>query len=690
MANSENTFRKEAHQPGIMVFRKVAWTYVLIVVSLVAWVQGLEAQTADLTKLSLEELLNIEVTSAAKKEQKLAEVAAAIYVITQEDIRRSGATSIPEALRMAPGLSVARIDSNKWSISARGFNGSFSNKLLVSIDGRSVYTPLFSGVFWDVQDTLLEDIERIEVIRGPAGALWGANAVNGVINIITKSANDTQGGLFTAGGGSHERGFGSLRYGGMLGNDVHFRVYGKYFNRDDYAGALGISASDGWHMARGGFRVDSNVGQNDFLTVQGEYYDGKVGTKVTTTALTPPFARLVSEDSPLAGGHLLGMWKRTLSHTSEVKVQLYYDRTERSSPVTKESRDTFDLETQHRFGFSQGHEMTWGLGYRFTTGKVKDNFTVTLNPMSRGDHLFNAFFQNDFTLVENRLRMTIGSKFEHNDYSGFEVQPNVRVWWTPHEKHTIWGAISRAARTPSRFEHDVRANLSAAAGPSVTCPVALPCVTSLFGNSSFESEHLIAYELGYRSQPTHRFSLDVATFYHVYHHLRTIEPGSPFLEATPAPLHLVIPTRPSNQMDGESYGIEVSTQWTLTNYWKVALGYTFFKLHLHPDKSSLSLTAKDGAGDSPRNQFNFRSYLDLPYNLKFDTVIYYVDRLPNQKVPAYTRADLRLGYSPFGNLDLSIGVQNLFDQRHREFGSSFLVHPTNIERSVYGKLTWRF
>lgn len=675
------------------VFKKFV-RLLFLLSGLLPWTFVAEAQPApaDLTKLSLEELLNIEISSVAKKEQKLADAAAAIYVITQEDIRRSGAMSIPEVLRMAPGLSVARIDSNKWSITARGFSSSFANNLLVLIDGRSVYTPLFSGVYWDVQDTVLDDVDRIEVIRGPAGAVWGANAVNGVINIITKHAQATQGGLLTAGGGSQERGFGEMRYGGAIGNDVRYRVFGKYFNRENFAGAFEINANDAWHVGRGGFRIDSSLAQDGSLTLQGEYYDGKVGTKVETTSLTSPFSALAKEDTPIAGGNVLARWRRSLSPTANLKVQLYYDRTKRESMIVKETRDTVDLEFQHQFAWSNGHELIWGLGYRLTAHKITGNsFTVSLNPKSRDDHLLSAFFQNDFALVRDRLRLTLGAKLERNDYSGFEIQPNARLLWTPHKKHSFWGAVSRAVRTPSIVEHDVRANLSATVGPTPTCPLPLTiCLSSLFGDKKFSSEHLVAYELGYRSQVARRMSVDIATFYHLYSGLRTIEPGTPFLELTPAPAHLVIPLRPANKLDAEAFGIEFAALWNPVDFWKLNAGYTFYKLFLHKDKSSVSPSTGNPEGDSPQNQFHLRSYLDLPYDLKLDAALYYIDRLSNQRVPAYTRFDLRLGYSPTKNLDFSIGGQNLFDRRHREFGSNFLIIPTKIERSIYGKLTWRF
>jgi iron complex outermembrane receptor protein len=640
----------------------------------------------DLSQLSLEELMNIEVVSAAKRVQKLSDVAAAVYVITPEEIRRSGATSIPEALRLVPGLSVARIDSNKWAISARGFNGFFANKLLILIDGRSVYTPLFSGVYWDVQDTLLEDIDRIEVVRGPAGALWGANAVNGVINIVTKNANDTQGGLLTAGGGNEERGFGEFRYGSKLGDNLAFRVYGKYFSRDNFKDTLGSKANDAWQMGRGGLRLDAGLGPRDSMSVQGDYYDGRVSDKVTLTSLTAPFQKLGFQRSPVSGGHLLGTWEHTVSPTADLRTQFYYDRTDRTTLVVNETRQTVDWEAQHSFAAANWHQVVWGAGYRYSNSRIEDTFTVSLTPQRRNDQLFSAFWQSEIDLIKNRLRLTLGSKLEHNDYSGFELQPNGRLAWTINPRNTFWGAISRAVRTPSQFEHDVRANIAA----SAECPIPAPCLMSGFGRDRFRSETLIAHELGYRSQINSQISLDAATFYNVYNDLRTAEPGVPFFEPVPPPPHLTIPFGFANNMDAEAAGIELSSKWTPVSFWKLALAYTWLKIWLHPDKSSAGVVESPIDGDSPEHQFHMRSFLDLPYDLQLDGAYYYVSRLAVGNVPAYHRVDLRLGYRPVTSIDLSLGVQNLFGPAHREFVSSSLAIPTKVERSFYGKITWRF
>lgn len=659
----------------------------------VSWADDFELDEAlptDLTELSLEELMGLEITSVSKKAEKLSEAAAAIYVITPEDIRRSGVRSIPEALRMVPGLQVSRIDANKWAISSHGFTGRFANKLLVLIDGRSVYTPLFSGVYWDVQDTMLDNVERIEVIRGPGATLWGANAVNGVINIITKKAKDTQGGLVIGGGGTEERGFGGVRYGSKLGDNADYRVYAKYFNRDNAVDASGNATADEWDALRGGFRVDWDISNSDSLTLQGDTYDGKSGQTYRLPDLTPPFTQVVDEDTNTAGTNVLGRWTRTLSETSDMVLQLYYDRTDRQDTVSREIRDTFDLDFQHRFGVIAQQEIVWGAGYRFTTDEFDGSFTVLLDPDSRDDHLFSAFVQDDITLLRNRLHITVGSKFEHNDYTGFEIQPNARLLWTVHGRNTIWGAISRAVRTPTRAEHDVRSN-NQILPPGALSPQSPLAITALIADRSFESEVLLAYELGYRVQPTDRSALAITMFYNVYDDLRTFEPGTPFPENSPPPPHLVVPLFGRNKMDGETYGGEFSADWYVLDKWCLHATYAYLQMKLHLDEDSKDTMSARTEGESPHHQFSLRSSMDLPGNIEFDLGVRYVDNLPSLDLDSYLSLDARLGWKLREDTELFIVGQNLLDNHHPEFTPEILDSlATEVERSGYGGATWRF
>jgi iron complex outermembrane receptor protein len=643
----------------------------------------------DLLDMSLEDLMNIEITSVSKKPQKLSAAASAVFVITQEDIRRSGATSIPEVLRMVPGLQVARIDANIWAVTARGFNGRFANKLLVLMDGRSLYTPLYSGVYWDEKDTLLEDVDRIEVIRGPGATLWGANAVNGVINIITKQAKDTQGALVSGGVGTEEQGFGGVRYGGKVGDHAYYRIYAKYFNRDGGVDAFGDDTADDWDTLRAGFRADWQVGADDQMTLLGDVYNGNESETYQELSLLPPFEVTIQQESDVTGGNLLGRWTRTLSDTSDMELQLYFDREESDTDVLATINNTFDVNLQHRFSLGKRQEIIWGLGYRFSSDDFRNTFNISINPDSRHDQLFSLFIQDEITLLKD-LHLTVGSKFEDNDYTGLEIQPSVRVMWTPKERHSVWAAVSRAVRTPSRSEHDIRIN-SGVLPPDVLFPGSPPAVTALFGDRGFESEELLAYELGYRVQPMDKLSLDVAAFYSDYSDLRTFELGEIFPEASPSPEHLVIPLRVDNKMDGRTYGIELAAEWRVSDRWQLKAAYTYLQEQLRLDGDSQDISSEDGEGENPHNQLSLRSCMDLPRNVEFDLWARYVDNLPSQDVGSYVTLDARLSWRPRYDLELSLVGQNLLDDHHPEFTPEIIdTSSSEVERSVYGKVTWQF
>ncbi|MFN7138295.1 MAG: TonB-dependent receptor plug domain-containing protein [Limisphaerales bacterium] len=613
---------------------------------------------AELKKLSIEELLDVEVTSVSRRPEILQEIPSAIQVITQEEIRRSGARSIPEALRIASNLQVAQIDSRQWAISARGFNASVANKLLVMIDGRSVYTPLFSGVFWDVQDTLLEDIDRIEVVSGPGATLWGANAVNGVINIVTKSAKDptAQGTLVTGGVGTEERGLAGIRYGGKLAPNVHYRVYGKYFNRDSTVRADGLDNEDDWQFGQGGFRVDWDATSDNLLTFQGDLYSGSIN-------------QALNDHIGVSGGNILGRWTRTISLDSDLQVQFYYDRTYREVPgIYAEDLDTYDLDFQHRFRWLDRNEIIWGLGYRLTYNDVDNTPAVAFLPETLTRHLFSAFVQDKIEVVEDTLFFTLGSKFEHNDYTGVEIQPSARLAWLPVTNHTIWTAVSRAVRSPSRIDRHYH----------------IPGTEPYFlaGGPDFDSEKLIAYELGYRVQPFTRLTVSVATFFNDYDDIRSVAPGPP----------LVV----ENGLEGTTYGVELDVTYRLTDWWRLRLGYTYLEqdLQVKPGFADVNFARAETTAD-PRHQVSLRSFWDLPRNFELDWAVRFVDRVHNVSlgqfgtVPGYFEMDARLGWRPTQNLEFSIIGQNLVHDRHPEFGFPRPSRP-EIERNVYGKITWRF
>ena len=672
------------------------WCWVMMTIALLCFVGGLAAApiahckhlSEDLTELSLEDLMDIEITSVAKKSQRLSDAAAAVFAITGEDIRRSGVTSIAEALRMAPGVQVGRIDSNKWAISIRGFNGRFSNKLLVLMDGRTLYSPSFSGVFWDAQDTMLEDIERIEVIRGPGATLWGANAVNGVINIITKNSTDTQGGIVTAGAGTEEQGFGSVRYGGNIKANTTWRAYAKYFNRDDGETATGKDGSDEWDVLRGGFRMDhGDEDSKHRFTVQGDIYNGQVGERVTTYSRSAPYAATNDVKNDQQGGHILGRWEKSLPGGSDIALQCYYDRFDYSADYLGVTVDTYDIEFQHRFTWGDRQEIIWGIGYRFMHDDYDNSEYISFDPDTQDYDILSAFVQDEITVIPETLNFTVGLKFEHNDFSHSELQPSARFIWKPQEGHRLWSSIAYAVRTPSRG--DTAAQLLQSAGPLTTSPPLTSFAVLANGSPEFDSEQLIAYEAGYRVKVRDDFSLDLAAFVNNYNDLFTSK-----LTTFPdlARLQFVTSTIADNKMDGEAYGGEIVANWKPLDWLSLYAVYSYLQIQLHLEQDGTqAATAENAEGDSPHNQVSLRASMNLPKNLELDLWGRYVDSLPGQNIDHYTTLDVRLAWKASRQWEFSVVGQNLLDGTHSEFPPQYLdTEGTEVERSVYGKVVWHF
>jgi iron complex outermembrane receptor protein len=660
----------------------ILWS-VFFFIFTVAW-PAAAATTDEVMALSLEDLVNIEVTSAARMPQKISQAAAAIHVVTSEDIRHSGATSIPEALRMVPGLQVARIDGNTWAITCRGFNEAFANKMLVLIDGRTVYTPLFAGVFWDVQDVMLEDVDRIEVIRGPGGTLWGANAVNGVINIMTKSARDTQGLLIAGGGGSEERGFGRMRYGGTFGDRGYYRIYAKYFDRDTGQSLLGEDAADDWRSFRGGFRAEWGDPDDDQVTLQGDAYSGSSGSVRPMSLLEAPYSLNTVGDSEFSGQNVLLRWQHALSETSNFSAQFYYDGTKRKDMAFNEKRDTLDFDFQHQFNLGERHTLVWGAGYRYTRDSIDDSFTVSGDPDSRADSLYSLFLQDNVMLIQDRLTFIVGSKFEHNGYTGLEIQPNARITWTPSIPYSIWAAVSRAVRTPSRLDHDSQINF----GVFPMAPDVISYV-SMMGDEDAESEDLIAYELGFRYQPKRWFNLDVTAFYNVYDSLITNEPQTPVATDAFPPFYVIFPLTADNKGSGETYGIEVAVDYTPVPWWQLKTSYSYLQMALHINNSSGAESFETDEGFSPQHQVSVLSKWDIGEKVEFDAWWRYVDSLPALDIPSYHTLDLRLALQLNSSLELAIVGQNLLDDNRKEFTSTTAIS-TGLARGFYAQLTGRF
>ncbi len=625
------------------------------------------------------------VYSASRRKERLFQTPAAAYVINQEDIRRSGATTIPELLRIVPGVHVSRIDASKWAVSVRGFGSRFSSKLLVLVDGRSIYTPTSSGVYWEVQDLLLEDIDRIEVIRGPGGTMWGSNAENGVINILTKHSADTQGIYIEGGGGEEERGFGGIRVGGDLGENLTYRFYGKYFRRDNSQGTIPEGSADDWDSYSGGLRLDWQPSSQDQLTITGNLYDFIAGTtrrEVVRSVPPPPpsnFIRTIEQDHTFRGGNLTTTWNHQTADHGNFTLQMYYE--EYDNNVARDLNDhrrTFDIDIQHQLAIASKHEIVWGGGYRTSKDEIVGTDTIFLSDANKTLDLYNVFVQDRITLQPNRLYFTIGSKFEHNDFTGSENQPSARLAWTPAKNQIVWLSVARAVRVPSRSENSI-----------VGLNGRLPNRTLLagLGNPDVESEQLTAYEFGYRVQPTSDLSLEFAAFYNDYHDLVNARVLGPTVVAG---VGAVVAIQVNNDLVANAYGVELNAEYIVTDYWRLSANYSYLDIEV----SAVNAAAIEE--QSPDHMANLTARIDLPWNLEFDTTLYYVDdtvgvpRLGTTEISHFFRLDARFGWQPTEQLEFSLVIQNALDPKHQEFRSTNSAIATEIERSVFGWVKCQF
>lgn len=637
-----------------------------------------------LVELSFDELLNIEITSVSKKAERLRDAPAAIHVISAADLRRSGARSIPDALRMVPGVQVAQIDANKWAVSARGFNGRFANRLLVLIDGRSVYSPVYSGVYWEQQDTFLEDIERIEVIRGPGATLWGANAVNGVINIITSNAADTQGTRIYAGTGNNNHAFGGARQGFTFGEQGYGRAYIKYKRLGDSDLVAGGSARDDWDNLQAGFRSDLELDSTQRVTLQGDIYRQQIDKFVSLASLAPPYSTITQDDAKAHGGNLLGRWTRDLADDEQLQVQAYVDHYARDELFVQQTIDTFDIELQHRFKPAPAHELVWGLGYRYYDVDADATASIGFTGNTLDRQTFSAFVQDEITLSPERWKLILGSKFEHNDATGFEVQPSARLVFKPEARQSFWAAISRAVRTPSIGEQEgiVRSLVLPPGAPPYFAGV--PVQFLLNGEQYDESETQISYEAGWRFEASSNLSIDSAIYYNEYENGRTAVAGA-FIPGNPATqvLNLV------NDVYGKAYGLELAVDWRLNDSTHMQLAYSHQRAF---DDGTLAQNPNGNEGSLPHNQLSLRTDIQLTPSIEANIWLRHVDELESitplsglpVTIPSYTEADLQITWQARPGLELSLVGRNLLDAEHEEFVQEAFTLPTNVERSVYG------
>ncbi|HEY0046325.1 MAG TPA: TonB-dependent receptor [Flavobacterium sp.] len=633
-----------------------AYSLLFLLFSTGSFAQSQDTLSAkELKRLSIEELMNINVTSVSKRAERITTAASAVQVITGEDIHNAGVKTLPEALRLAANLQVAQVNSSQWSISARGFNNVLANKLLVLIDGRTVYTPMYAGVFWDVQNVMLEDVDRIEVVSGPGGTLWGANAVNGVINIITKSSKETQGAFVETAYGNVMPGMVGARYGGKAGKDISYRFYGTGFRIDNSLNDIGRSANDHWGMSQGGLRADWEVSEKDNVSLIGNIYYG----------LPNPDGS--EEGTEIAkGDNVILRWRHTFSDRSDFQLQTYYDHTDRHFVNgLEEDLKTYDIEWQNRFQPSQKHTFTFGLGARFMHHDMKNLELFGFWPAEKKLFLYNAFVQYEYQIIPEKLRLTIGSKIEHSTYSKFQHQPNARFAFTPNKVQTYWAAASRAIRNPSRIDRDFSFSLA-------------PGVVFLQGSDEFGVESVEAFELGWRYQPLSNVNLSVSTFYNKYEGIRSAEPA-PTVDGLPITL--------ANGVEGNTFGAEIFIQNRISTWLNIRAGYTLVRKELRLSPGSADLNEATAESNDPAHQFLFQSNINLSKGFELGTVLRYIDRLPEPRVSGYTGLDLRIGWHLSEHLEINVVGQNLLQPSRTEFIAE--TPRREIERGLYGKLSWR-
>jgi iron complex outermembrane receptor protein len=651
-----------------------------------------DSNQANLADVSLEDLMNIEITSVSKKTQRLGATAASVFVITSEDIRRSGISLLPELLRLAPGVQVARLASGAWAIGIRGFNDDYSSKLLVLVDGRSVYNEFYSGVFWDTLNLPIDNIERIEVIRGPGAAMWGTNAVNGVINIITKSAKSTQGLVISGGAGSEGTSEATVRYGGEASSGGYYRVDAQNTGVDPFQTLNHSSPSRGWGSHSGDFRLDWDISGKNSLLVSGDIYDSSVGMTVPAATVSSPNAPPADDRSITSGGNITARWQHIFSETSSIEVRFSFDRMRFDDPQVLARSHVFDYAFQQHLRAGARHDLIWGFTARTSNFVSMPSPALRFNPLNDTHNEQALFIQDEIALIPNKLSFIAGAEVSHVESFGFEIQPTARLLWTPSKTLSSWVAVSRAARTPSLSDRGLDYFEAATLIPtgSPAAPFLLG-VSHVLGNPAERSETVLAYEAGERVQASKKISFDVSTFYNTYKHLVSAIPGTPVLLFASGVPYLEIPVSTGNERHGESYGGELSTTWNVISRWRLTGGYSWLRVETHP------YGAGDGSVDelrtssaTPHHQWDVRSNLDLTRTIQIDTAFYYTAAMVQTGIPQHLRGDLRIGWRPNTKIEASIGVQDAFQANHAEFLSTRFSEVTRIPRNFFGKVTWRF
>jgi iron complex outermembrane recepter protein len=661
------------------------WRQLSIVIFISVCSSALIAQSIDrdISQISLEELSKTEVTSVSKKEQKLSDAASAVYVITQNDIRRSTATTLPELLHGVPGLDVAQVNGNSWAISARGFAEQYSTKMLILIDGRNIFDPLFSGANWGEQDLPLEDIERIEIIRGPGSTMWGANAMNGVINIITKPASETQGVLVSAGTGSNLRSLAEARYGGRVGKSTEYRVFGKYHEEAPETALTGLPAHDSDRLAVAGLRVDSRLADRDTLMFETNGFNGSAGFDRNGFSYVAPFSFLEADSVRSEGENVLAQWQHQGLTGTHTTVQADYSHVLHEQSDINPNENSFDVSVQHEMPLGSRHDVLAGVDYRFqqSRNQVFPASAVSWSSQNQNFSIASGFIQDEILFRNGKIRLTGGLRIERNSLNGFSLEPSVRGLWKVARKHSFWAAYSDASRSVSLSDTSVRFNLAAFQGPAGTE------VFRYTGNPSITPEKLQAFELGYRAEPTKRITLDLATYYNRYSDLDGSALAQPFFEAGPPP-RLVLPLLDQPEVRGTGVGVELSVKYQPVHFWQLRTAYSLTKLNLHQSAAAFGDIAAELQGETPRHKIDVNPSLDLSRNLSWNVQVSFVDRRVSGPVPAYTQVDSSLVWRTVGSTRINLGVQNLLNKEHIEFISDQVTLSSVLGRSIYAKVTW--
>jgi iron complex outermembrane receptor protein len=670
-------------KPRFSEMRLSAMLTMALLVSLPAGAQPAQSTSSGLAGASLEDLMNMRVTSVSRKEESLSKAGAAVFVISEEDIRRSGASNIPDLLRMVPGVNVAQINANSWAISIRGFNDRYTDKVLVMVDGRSVYSDVNTGVNWDEVDVPLEDIARIEVIRGPGGTIWGANAVNGVINIRTKSSNITHGGLIVGSSGTRAGAGGLVQYGGAAGPNGSYRIFEKYFNIEDSPSEAGRTAADGWHAFHEGFRTDWQLSPADSLTVQGGLLRTGEGQHLTNVVMHNALPLVQSFDDRIrdTSGNILGRWKHVLPNGSDFSLQVYNSYSSKIAQGLRITENTTDLDFQHHITPGPRHDLVWGFGYRSIGNRSEAGYNVNFLPAYRRDHLASAFFQDEIHL-SNSVSLTVGTKLEHNSFTGFEFEPGAQAVWSTSPRHSVWASASRAIRQPARRDYGIDVDLAAV--PMGNNQFA---ILELIGNQTTESETLRHFETGYRTLVGSQLSIDVTGFLDLYRRLETTSPGQPFLNTQSEEPYFELPLVVGYGAHARNYGAEIFAHWNVSPRWRLSPGFSWLNMRLKEDPA-MGMETVIPPENTPTHSFQIHSAFDLTPRLEWDVTLSGVSAI--YAVPGYPRLDTRLGWRTGEHLELSIVGQHLLSPARLEFPDQYFVESAPVARSVSLKAVLRF